>query len=116
MPPNARCLPGAPGLLFLRPSSVEPLVLVLAPPVRRAGARLAELRVSKEDVRVRVEAGRSNSFAQDALRDALRGEHVVEETLLGDLWRPCPGKPADEDLHPCTDLPIGPEDDRVHLT
>jgi hypothetical protein len=32
---------------------------------------------------VRVEAGRSNFFAQDALRDALRGEYVVEEILLG---------------------------------
>jgi hypothetical protein len=25
------------------------------------------------------------------------------------------GQLADEDLHPCTDLPIGPEDNRVHL-
>jgi hypothetical protein len=42
---------------------------------------------------VRVEAGRSNFFVHDALRDALRGEHVVEEaTALGDLWRPCTGQ------------------------
>jgi hypothetical protein len=91
--------------LFLRPSSVEPFILVSAPPVRRAVARLAKIRASKEGVCVRVEAGRSNFFAQDALPDALRGEHVVEETLLGDMWRPCIGQLADEDLHPCTDLP-----------
>jgi hypothetical protein len=63
--------------LFLRPSSIEPLILVSAPPVRRAVARLAELRAPKEDVRVRVEAGRSDFLAQDALCDAFRGEHVV---------------------------------------
>jgi hypothetical protein len=37
--------------------------LVSAPPVRRAAARLAELRAPKEDVRVRVEAGRSDFLA-----------------------------------------------------
>jgi hypothetical protein len=57
----------------------------------------------------------ANFFARDALRNALRGEHVVEEMLLGDLWRPCTGQPADEDLHPCTDLPECPEDNWVHI-
>jgi hypothetical protein len=64
-----------------------------------------------------VEAGRSDFIAQDALCDAFRGEYVVQEILISDLWRPCIGPPANEDLHPCTDLPVGgPEDDRVHLT
>jgi hypothetical protein len=45
MPPNAQCLPvPRASRLFLCPSSIEPLILVSAPPVRRAVARLAELR------------------------------------------------------------------------
>ena len=111
--------PGAPCLLFLRSSSIESLVLVSAPPVCRAvawPAWLAELRAPKEDVRVRVEASRSDFLPYDAPRDALRGEYVIQEILISDLWCPCIGQLTDEDLHPFTDLPIGPEDDRVHLT
>jgi hypothetical protein len=68
------------------------------------------------NVCVSAEAGRSYFLAQDALCDAFRGEHVVQEILISDLWRPCAiGQPADENLHPCTDLPVRPEDDRVHL-
>jgi hypothetical protein len=44
--------------LFLCSSSIESLASVSAPPVRRAVAWLAEVRAPKEDVRVRVEAGR----------------------------------------------------------
>jgi hypothetical protein len=40
---------------------------------------------------VRVEAGRSDFLPQDAPRDALRGEHVVQEILISDLWCPCIG-------------------------
>jgi hypothetical protein len=47
------------------------------PYAARAVARLAELRAPKENVRVRVEAGRSDLLAYDTLCDALRGEHVV---------------------------------------
>jgi hypothetical protein len=39
--------PGVPCLLFLRSSPIESLVLVSAPPVRRAVARLAELRAPR---------------------------------------------------------------------
>jgi hypothetical protein len=49
--------------LFLRSSPIESLVLVSAPPVCRSVARLAKLRAPKEDVRVRVEAGRSDFLA-----------------------------------------------------
>jgi hypothetical protein len=52
--------PGAHCLWFLRSSPIESLVLVSAPPVRRSVARLAKLRAPEEDVRVRVEAGRSD--------------------------------------------------------
>jgi hypothetical protein len=72
--------------LCLRSSPIESLVLVSAPPVRRSVARLAKLRAPKENVRVCVEAGRSDFLPQDAPRDALRGEHVVQEILISDLW------------------------------
>jgi hypothetical protein len=71
--------------VFLHPSSIEPLIFFSASRVRRTVARLAEFRASKEDVRVRVEAGRSDFLAQYALCDALRGEHVIQEILLSDL-------------------------------
>jgi hypothetical protein len=83
--------PGAPCLLVLRSSPIESLVLVSSPPVCRSVARLAKLRAPKEDVRVGVEAGRSDFLPYDAPRDALRGEHVVQEILLSDLRCPCIG-------------------------
>jgi hypothetical protein len=72
---------GAPCLFFLRSSPIESLALVSAPPVCRSVARLAKLRAPEEDVRVRVEAGRSDFLPYGAPRDALRGEHVVQERL-----------------------------------
>jgi hypothetical protein len=67
--------------LFQRSSSIESLGARLglgaARTPRRAVAWLAELRAPKEDVRVRVEAGRSDFLASDALCDSLGGEQVV---------------------------------------
>jgi hypothetical protein len=97
MPPNARCLPvPRASCSWLRSSSIESLVLVSAPPVRRAVAWLLPgwqnfVRPRRMCACALKQAAPISSRRMLLAMPSLRGEYVVQEILISDLWCPCIG-------------------------